>query len=204
MLFGMMSVRNVFVFSLYFVSERRAQSQWNWSLLLNLAHSVLARIKINYDSPFPSKTSPTESVKISPTLPITMVHLGPDCEHFRHPRRQTKFPNWKRIWGNVSRRMNNESKGQTSASSVQLETKITHQCLLIKHKLFIVLWIYLLLIKSWGGMWEIKHSNIISARETTISTPSWAYSRKKEKKKIQQIHKSRFYFVLFIQGNHGK
>lgn len=71
-------VRNLFAFSLSFVFERRAQSQWNLSLLLNLAHSVSASIRINYDSPFSSKTSPTESVKISPTLPMTMVHLGPD------------------------------------------------------------------------------------------------------------------------------
>lgn len=32
-------------------------------------------------------------------------------------------------------------------------------------------------------MWEIKHSNIISARETTISTPSRAYSREGKRKK---------------------
>lgn len=41
--------------------------------------------------------------------------------------------------GKMSQRMNNGSKGQTSASSMQLCAKITRHCSLIKHKLFIVL-----------------------------------------------------------------
>lgn len=70
--------------------------------------------------------------------------------------------------GKVSQEMNNESKGQTSASSMQLCAKITCHCLLIKHKLFIVLWIYILLIKCWGDTWGKMSSNIIWTLEISL------------------------------------
>lgn len=67
-----------------------------------------------------------------------MLHPEPDGISAIQDCQTKPPPHQKRNLGKVRQKMNNESKGQTSASSMQLETKITHQCLLIKHKLFIV------------------------------------------------------------------